>query len=239
MSSCQVIRKAKPSFIKGDSASAVYSFSTNKWTHHKTHKKIESKTSRKVLDISWLKYASDAYDVSDNPRDYVIAEVPVVTVDIPNRNLDCFVFEEVSRWSPILGRMVYQSFIGKPTFANHDNKDPRKAKGVNFDAVLRKVGRIYKIFVLSGFDRTKDPALADKIHRQILNRFSMGAFVDTALCSVHERPVGPPPAVCCSSQKGDIVNGVLRYDICLGVNYVENSSVEDPADIFAWTPEIW
>ena len=66
----------------------------------------------------------------------------------------------------------------------------------------------------------------------------MGAFVDHTRCSLHDRQNGPAPAKCCSSKKSDIVRGVLRYDKCYGVNFIENSSVEDPADVFAWSANV-
>lgn len=237
----------KPLFIRGEAVGSVATHETFKWRQGSSTLRdgkmvqiIESKTSRHRLDISWLKAAADAYNISSDPRDYVISEVPLVTVGIPNRNMDAFPFDEVSRFSHILGCMVYESFRHKPTFLNHDNKDPSKAKGVNFDASLRKVGKnLYKIFVLSGFDRTKDAYLAENIQQGKRDKFSMGAYVDHTKCSVHNRQNGPPPTRCCNYKKGAIVNGILRFDNCYGVNYIENSSVDDPADPFAWSPEVW
>ena len=40
--------------------------------------------------------------------------------------------------------------------------------------------------------------------------------------------------------KGTVTaDGKLVYQVCVGVNYIENSSVEDPADITADTEAIW
>jgi len=235
----------EPLFIQGESVSSVGVHETFRWkeSHVRVADSrvpiIESATSKHVLDISWLPAAADAYNISADPKDYVITEVPIVTVGVPNRNMDSFPYEEVSRWSHILGRLVYQTFKGKPTYMNHMNKDPRKAKGVNFDASLRKVGNVWKIIVLSGFDRTKDRDLAEAVAKGTRDKFSMGAYVDYTKCSLHDKRNGPPPAKCCRHKKGDTPNGQLRYDKCYGVNYIENSSVEDPADVFAWSPEVW
>jgi len=71
------------------------------------------------IDYSWLKGASETYQISDDIKDYCIQEVPIVTVGIPNRNLHSFPFSEVSHFDPRFGQFVYRTFVGKPTFADH------------------------------------------------------------------------------------------------------------------------
>lgn len=188
------------------------------------------------IDISWLPQAAEQYQISGNIRDYIINEIPIVTVGVPNRNLDEFPKEEVASFNPEIGRLVYQTFIGKPTHMDHDNRDPRKAKGVHFDASLQKVGNLWKIIVLAGWDRTKDPALARDILRRDRTGFSMGALVGYTECSYPGcEAVSPNGKIACRHQeygrgKGRVLEGHLIYERCYKVNYIETSSVTDPAD---------
>lgn len=207
------------------------------------------------IDISWLKAASDTYNVSDDPRDYVLVDVPIVTVDIPNRNMQAFPYEEVTYFDPMLGRMVYQTFSGKACHINHDNQDPLKAKGVHFDAALEYVPGydIWKIRVLTGWDRTKDPHLVNAILSGKRPGFSMGAVCSAFVCSIcgvidtNINPCrhlatyqgGGKGSLWDSKNNNRLTNNVafgkaeetlLAYQLCLGVNYFETSSVDDPAD---------
>lgn len=191
----------------------------------------------RTLDISWLPMAAEQYQISPNIQDYVINEIPIVTVGCPNRNLDEFPYEEVTSFNPEIGRLVYQTFIGKPTHMDHDNRDPRKAKGVHFDSFLQKQadGR-YKIVVLAGWDRTKDKDLANSILKRDRTGFSMGALVSYTQCSYPGCPeISPNGKIACSHQdygrgKGRILQGQLIYERCYRVNFIETSSVADPAD---------
>jgi intein/homing endonuclease len=135
---------------------------------------------RSDIDVSWLPAASETYSISADPRDYVLADIPIVTVDIPNRNLQAFPYEEVSYFDPLQGRMVYQTFEGRPTHIDHDNKDPLKAKGVMFDSALQYVPayNVWKIRILAGWDRTKDPMLVRQILSKKRTGYSMGALVE-------------------------------------------------------------
>jgi len=189
------------------------------------------------IDISWLPIAAETYNISKDIRDYVITEIPIVTVDVPNRNLDAFPFEEVSSFNPELGRLVYATFIGKPTFRDHDNRDNRKARGVHFDASLERVANnLYKIVVLAGWDRTKDTELVNEILAGKRNAYSMGALVGYTMCSYPgcgETSTSGKIA-CVHHQsgrgRGKIINGHVIYENCRKVQFFENSSVSDPAD---------
>lgn len=192
-----------------------------------------------MIDYSWLAGASQTYNISPNIEDYVITEVPIVTVDFPNRNLHCFPFSEVSYFDPRFGCFVYQTFRGKPTFADHDNSDPTKAKGIHFDASLRKVPgwNIWKIYVLIGYDRTRDYALARSIEKGDRRGYSMGAWVSYFVNSIsgqmmngNQSPKYPP---------GSVYQGRLSYSNCSGIEYFETSSVEGPADVTAESHQLW
>jgi hypothetical protein len=189
------------------------------------------------IDVSCRPMAAEKLNISADIRDYIINEIPIVTVNVPNRNLDEFPYDEVSGFNEEMGRLVYQTFIGKPTHMDHDNRDPRKAKGVHFDASLQKVSDTqYKIVVLAGWDRTKDRELANSILRRERTGFSMGALVGYTQCSYPGcGATSPNGKIACRHQehgrgKGRILEGQLIYERCYRVNFIETSSVADPAD---------
>lgn len=193
---------------------------------------------RGAVDISWLPLAAEQYRISADINDYVICDIPIVHVDIPNRNLDAFPFDEVSRFDPGLGRVVYQSFIGKPTHIDHDNKVHAKAKGVIFDASMaREDNGCYTIRILAGFDRSKDRVLAEQILSGKRPGHSMGAMVNLTACSICGMSSTTGRIRCSHMEgnigKGRVINGQLCYEACYGVQYIESSSVEDPADHLA------
>lgn len=197
---------------------------------------------RSDIDVSWLSSAADSYDISADPRDYVLVDVPLVTVDIPNRNLQAFPYEEVSYFDPLYGQMVYQTFNRKPCHIDHDNKDPLRAKGVIFDSSMEFVPayNVWKIRVLSGWDRTKDSWLAEQIVRKKRTGYSMGALVENFVCSICGQ-IDTNVRKCPDMRKGlgHVIKGKLVYQQCVGANFIENSSVDDPADITAETDAIW
>jgi hypothetical protein len=192
-----------------------------------------------TIDYSWLKGASETYHISPDIRDYVIQEVPIVTVGFPNRNLHSFPFDEVSYFDPRFGQFVYKTFVGKPTFADHNNKNFVEAKGVHFDSSLRYVPAwdVWKIYVLLGYDRTKDTVLARQIEKGTRRSYSMGSWVSYFLNSITgQLSNGSQPL---KYPKGSVHNGVLSYDNCSGCEYFETSSVVGPADVTAESHQLW
>jgi hypothetical protein len=223
-----------------------YSFSNKEEIKHSLQKvtevnklKTTASVNGKVIDYSWLKGASETYQISSDIKDYVIQEVPIVTVDIPNRNLHCFPYEEVTYFDPRFGTFVYKTFIGKPTFADHNNKNFVQAKGIHFDATLRKVPNwnIWKIYVLLSYDRTKDPALVRAIERGERRSYSMGAWVSYFINSITGQISNGTQEL--RYPKGSVHNGYLSYDLTSGVEYFETSSVESPADVSAGSNQLW
>jgi len=190
-----------------------------------------------ILDTSWLQAASEAYDISPDIRDYVFAEIPGCQADLPNRNLDNFPYYELVKFRPILGQMTYRSFVGKLTSQNHDNQEPKKAKGVIFDASLQKINGYYFVKVITGWDKQKDPRLANRILKNLDEGYSMACLIEAARCSV-----------CSYLAKGNItcrhVNGgtgkgslwdgsQLVYEDMININFWEMSNVDDRADFDA------
>jgi hypothetical protein len=190
-----------------------------------------------ALDVSYLKFCSDAYDISPDPRDYVIVDLPIVEADIPNRNMDSFPYLELVSWNAVAKTPVWKTFQWAPSFADHANQDPKKAKGVIFDAFIQKVGNLWIVRELWGCDRGKDPKLAADIISKKRSAYSMGALATYVSCSCHGMVYdGNLENACPEIQRGKgrviTIEGrgeVLVHDSCGGVNFVETSSVEDPA----------
>jgi len=211
---------------------------------------------RQKIDLSFLPDAARAYQISADPRDYVFVSLPIVTAGIPNRNMDSFTHKELTRFSPILGRVVYKSFLAKPCHKDHQNSDPTKAKGIHLDATFRKYHvqpgalgydaqtdpvDLWKVRILTGWCRQKDPQLVQAIIRRERTGYSMGALIDYALCSICGNVTTPKPCSHVAAGKGKVLRGALVYDRVYGVNYVETSNLgEEPADPDAWEEDaIW
>jgi len=194
------------------------------------------------VDVAWLKAAATTYHISPDINNYVISQVPIITVDIPNRNLQAFPFDEVVFFDPILGRQIYKTFIGKPVHYNHKNEDPTAAKGVIFDSYLLKIPKynLYKIVLLTGVDKTKDQDIASRL---IENKkggprvgWSFGSLVNNFVCSVCGTVVNEKKTYCAcfAKGKGSILDGKLVYELCYSSNFIEVSVVDTPADATAW-----
>ncbi len=197
---------------------------------------------KRDIDVSWLQAAAETYNISGDIRDYVIVDIPSVTVDIPNRNLQSFPYEEVSFFDNMQGSLVYQTFVGRPTHVDHKNQNPLEAKGVHFDSTLQYVPayKVWKIRTLAGFDRTKDTRLVDDILTGRRNGYSMGALVQNFVCSnCGKVEVIKNPCRCMAMGKGSVVDGRLVYQLCAGVQFFEQSSVEDPADPTALSNSVY
>ncbi len=202
-------------------------------------KKAIAKINGTAIDYSWLKGASDTYQISSDIKDYILSEIPIVTIDFPNRNGHAFPFEEVSYFDPRFGQFVYKTFVGKPTFADHNNKVFTEAKGVHFDSSLRYVPKwdVWKIYVLLGYDRTKDSSLARQIEKGQRRSYSMGSWVSYFLSSISGQLAnGSQPL---KYPVGTTFKDMLSYLLCSGCEYFETSSVVGPADVTAESHQLW
>jgi len=222
------MKQKQPTLVTGSVAEAISTFETFRKSKKNSLYVTASGYGKHLVDVSWLKAAAPTYEISDDIRDYVIPVVPIVTSDIPNRNMQGFTFKELSKFDWLKGLMIYRSFVGKMTAMEHVNDSPLCSKGIIFDASLHYVPRydLWKTILLCGYDRTKDPNLANDILKGKRRGYSMGALVDTFECSVCGREQ-------CNCVKGSIVHGTLVYSQCIGVNFIEASSVESPADVTA------
>lgn len=199
-----------------------------------------------VVDVSWIPAAAEQYCLSADIRDYVIAEVPIVEGDVPNRNMNCFLTSRLVEFSPKFGVQAFRTFVGKPVFYEHQHDDNTKAKGVILDASMREIGGRWFVNILKAFDRTKDRALAEDVLSGRRRGHSMSAwtsYMDCSICghrwdtsypAACDHVKGPPHARVQGRfvGKGQVLNGQLCYDAVQGFYFFESSSVADPA---AWT----
>jgi hypothetical protein len=198
-----------------------------------------------ALEIDWLPFAAEQYCCSPDFRDYILVEVPIVVATFPNRNCDAFPYAELTAWRTIAGRPAYKTFVGKPVHQDHVNQDDTKAKGVIFDATLRKFRNQWHVVILKGFDRSKDQRLAGLVQKKNRTGHSMGALVERTECSLPWcRHVGDGVKTCpCLRQgagKGEVERGHVKYELLRDFYFIECSSVSDePAQCTALSDRIW
>lgn len=190
-----------------------------------------------ILDVSWLPHCSSAYRISPRIADYVLTEIPIVTADVPNRNMDCFSMDSLVAWNDEVGRIAYATFIGKPAHKDHDNQVPERAKGVIFDArlVTSAVRKDSRVHILVGWDRTKDRQLVEAIVSGKRPGHSMGCMVGYTECNHPGCGASDPMGkIRCAHLregmgKGQIINGILTFEQLRRLCFAESSSVPDPA----------
>lgn len=191
------------------------------------------------LDVdAWLPQAAKTYHISKNLNDYVIVPVVIMLSDLPNRNCVAFPLEELTKFNPDTGMLAYKSWKGKPTFYEHHNDILSEAKGVIFDAVLRPApefeGDLYKVIVLLGFDKTKDPALASDILNKKRTCYSMGAYADDYQCSICGKSVakGGCNHININFPQMKVIDGNLAFFNVKDIVGFETSSVSTPAYVY-------
>lgn len=201
---------------------------------------------RNVFDHvkSWLPQASKVYKISPDLNDYILVEVCIMCSDLPNRNAVAFPLTELTSFNPDVGCLGYQTWIGKPTFVEHHNDILEHAKGVIFDAYMKDApeyeGDIGKVYVLLGFDKTKDPKLCEEILSGKRNCYSMGSYSDNFRCSICGSLASKGGCEHCdvSRPRLEIVDGKLAFSNVVGMMGFEVSSVETPAFVMAETNKI-
>jgi len=196
------------------------------------------------LDISWLPFAAAHYHISSSISDYVLCEVYSVCASLPNRNHDSFPYDELTSFRSMHGIPCYKTFVGKACHQDHINDDDTKAKGVIFDANLVPFRGQWHVKILKGFDRTKDARLARLVQEKNRIGHSMGALVEQTECSLPWcRHLSDGITTCehiaGGAGKGQIIRKHLLYELLRAFAYVEDSSVEDPANVLSLTDLIW
>lgn len=196
-------------------------------------REIQHGRSEAIDAYFWLPAAAEAYDLSNNIRDYVIVpNVPVILSDVPNTNGIAFSREELLRFNTNVGKMAFATFKGMPAFVEHQNTDPTKASGVILDVFIDRVAQgrgILKVVELLGWDRNKNSTLANSILKGERNCYSMGAYFESFTMSdgspATEAALKRP--LYCNSRNE------LVYKIPHKIKGFETSSVANPAFVSA------
>jgi hypothetical protein len=191
---------------------------------------------RAMLDAQdWLPFAAESYNISPKLEDMIIVPTTIFLTDIPNANLAAFPFEEMSMWNPVAGQITYRTWRGKPTYLEHANDDPTKAKGVILDASLRPVpsyiGNLHRVVLLNAWDRNRDPELAARIGAG-RHGYSMGCWVSDYECSVCAASLRRGGCVHIHPKAGITIPRVgdkLTYRVARGCTGFECSAVSRPA----------
>jgi len=145
---------------------------------------------RNVLDMStsWLEPVSEKYKISSNIKDYIFVPVVIFSTNLPNRNGVGFPVEPLLEFNPETGCLGYESWKRKCLHVEHDNKDITKSKGTIFDSRIFPMrnakGNLFKVVLLTGWDRSKDPVLANQILSGERTNYSMGSWSSDFTCSV-------------------------------------------------------
>lgn len=196
---------------------------------------------------SWLPFAAECYNISKDPKDYLLYPVPILYSDIPNRNGIAMPLAELLAWNRNRGCQAYATWRGMPMFAEHKSDKTGKkgedevallqqALGVIADVALRPItgfggGRFWKVMALAALDRSKGAEYVSKVEKGIINSYSMGAMVNSWSCSYCGageeqgcRHIDPKKAVVFYE-----LNGRLVYKNVHGIDAYELSIVADPA----------
>lgn len=179
-----------------------------------------------------LKHMASIYDISDNPKNYVFAQVRALHADKVNDNGDRMRMSELLQFRPRINTLVYKSFVGKPHLIEHDDSDVRTSLGILLDANLGYEEADKPVRVLVAADRTKNAKYADKILNGEDINYSMGCTAMYSICDFCNNVVNDDSHWCShmKSYKGRYFQGKLMSESAYGITYDELSWVASPAD---------
>lgn len=195
------------------------------------------------INVSWLPFCASHYYISPNIQDYIVVNIPALTSDIPNRNMQGFKTGTLFEFDPNYGCQRFKTFVGRPVCLEHNNKDLRLAQGVIVDAFIIPVPRykVVKVMLLSLIDRTKCQVTNDILRTG--GQYSMGALTGSFNCSICGGDLGPGVVRTCTclqtdynnlASYGRVYDGRLHYIMANDPVFGEISIiVTSPADITA------
>lgn len=192
------------------------------------------------LNISkMLGLVADTYKISKNLDDYEFIVLKALYADEPNSNGDAFPLEELERFDEKYGCKVYETFIGKPHFIEHNQNGP--AYGFVLDAHLEKPqNETAYVELVIAVDMKKDPIYAAAV-RKGNRKYSMGCTVSHTVCSVCKNKAATEKEFCEHIARGKMrtykvadesgqEKEVIAFERCGGTCYDEISDVGDPAE---------
>jgi hypothetical protein len=172
------------------------------------------------------------YDISDDPKNYVLAQVRALHGDKVNINGDCAPTAELVQFRPNLGTLVYKSFVGKPHLSEHDDTDVRTSFGIIVDAYFNPTEPEKPVRTLIAVDRKKYPDYADGLLSGNQYGYSMGCTAQYCVCNTCGNIATVDEEWCDHMRyhKGKHVGGILQWESMHAVEYAELSKVIGPAD---------
>ena len=176
-------------------------------------------------------------------KGYVYAASRAISSRV-NANYDAWPVDQIKK--------SYKTFIGRPIYVEHNNSDPKRARGVILDAIYKEAklpsGVIdASVYCLMEVDAVSFPKLAGAVMDGKLKAVSMGADVDGTQCSACGKYASKPSEYCVHIPrlKGRTVTVYtagkreesLVFESCIKPNFFELSFVFDPADESAWVTD--
>lgn len=164
---------------------------------------------------------------------YIYTQVRAISARI-NQNFDGWPSSEL--------RKSYRTFLGKPVFVNHQNFDPKLARGKVIAARYIENGRDKYVEVVQEIDAARFPKLAHEISSGGMDSVSMGVEAGFTICSYCGKKAVDVPEFCAHVKyhKGQVLprinaktgahEDVLVYEKCYKLGFFELSYVFDPAD---------
>jgi hypothetical protein len=164
---------------------------------------------------------------------YIYTQVRAISARI-NQNYDGWPSEELKK--------SFKTFIGKPVFVNHQNFDPKKARGKVVASRYIANGDDKYIETVMEIDAQRFPKLAHEIKTGGMDSVSMGVEAGFTICSYCNNKAVDEPEFCShvryhkgrtlprTNHKTGAKEDVLVYEKCYKLGFFELSYVFDPAD---------
>lgn len=124
----------------------------------------------------------------------------------------------------------YKTFIGKPTFVDHDNENIENARGVIIDAIYNEKGNFVEL--LKAVDKKAYPELANGILRHYITDTSMGCRCGYSICSICGNKAVSEDDFCehIINYKASTFNGLPVWEDNRDIEFFEDSFVTQGAD---------
>jgi len=190
-------------------------------------------------DVSIHPITLNDFDYKERPG-YLYAVSRAISSRV-NANYDGWPVHELKK--------AYKTFVGRPVFVEHNNEDPKRARGVVLDSIYRETKLASghtdaSVYCLMEIDAHTFPKLGSAIMTGVIPGVSMGADVGFTVCSACGNKAKTERDYCdhLPNMKGirlDIYkNGTrkeaLVWENCHKPNFFELSCVFDPADESDW-----
>ena len=200
-------------------------------------KRTASEKDQQMLDLfpfftDLIKHAASIYDISDDPKNYVFAQVRALHADKVNGNGDRARKSELVQYRPGIGSFVFKSFVGKPHLEEHDDTDLRASHGILVNSSIHLNEHDKPIRVLVAVDTKKNKKYADDLLGGKPVEYSMGCLAAYTVCD-HCSHLATTDEEWCDhmrSWKGRWYMGKLMSESIYGVEYQELSRVASAAD---------